>query len=564
MRRSACRTSACALAISLAAATARAEPGAGTLDDPTVVDALPYIVKGSTVMGPSDAIDSYSCDPALDESGPEHIYRFNLEAPARVTAWVEGDGGSVDIDVHLLDGPEVIGGVATQCATRANVIAEAEMSAGEHWVVVDSYAGDAQAGSYVLHLEAIGDAWIERPIANGVRWRARRFADVGGPQVVHLLSVDTLRPDVDVRAIGANGCQTVGAVGEAAGAIAGINGGFFGPNCAPVTLLKESGTLVATNGGARGSFGLTQELAPMVQIVGGGQDWPEAYEAHGGGPVLVVGAAAYQGSADWADQGYTSASFNGKNPRTFAGFDSAGVSLFATVDGRRSNATGMSLDELAAFAANADLALTEAVNLDGGGSTTMWIAGMTPNGVVNYPSDAAQEQATHPGSRPNSGGFFVFAPPYNHPPRFQTEPLTTAAAGTPYLYDVDAIDLDVDDVVSYALLDAPDGMIIDADSGVVSFDPTVDSPPSAEVVVEASDDRGAASEQAFTLLIAGGMGTGGEGGGSGAGGAGQGDDPGVPSDEASGCGCRTASSPASDAALLLLLVAAALRRRTRR
>ena len=67
----------------------------------------------------------------------------------------------------------VLGSTAQGCVARGNVITEAEMDAGEHYIVVDSYAGEAQAGAFVLHLEAIGDAWIDRPVAEGVRWRAR-------------------------------------------------------------------------------------------------------------------------------------------------------------------------------------------------------------------------------------------------------------------------------------------------------------------------------------------------------------------------------------------------------
>ncbi len=456
---------------------------------------------------------------------------------------MQGDDGSVDIDVHLLDTADVAGGVATACVARANVIAEAEMTAGEHFLVVDSFSGEAQAGPFVLHLEAIGDVWIERILAEGVTWRARRFGDMNGSQIVHELLVDTLLPEVEIRAIASSGCQTVGALGEAAGAVAGVNGGYFGSGCAPVSLLKASGSLLGTNGFDRGAFGLTTEMAPMVEVVASGQDWPAAHEAHGGGPTLVVAGVAYAGAAAWAVEGFTSGGFNGDNPRTFAGFDVDGVSHLGTVDGRRSNAAGMSLDELAAFVASADIGLSEAVNLDGGGSTTMWIAGATPNGVVNYPSDDQnQEVATHPGSRANSGGFFVFAPEYNHPPRFQTEPVTEAAAGSPYSYDADAIDLDPGDVISYALLQAPAGMTIDGVTGEVSFAPTTTSLPSATVTIEAADDRGAASDQTYTLSIEGGLGggggAGGMGGAEGGGGSGGATVGGLTGAEDSGCGCR--------------------------
>lgn len=562
-------------------AVAHAAPGAGTLADPIVVDALPYAARGTTVGAPS-AIDSYACAPTLDESGGEVVYAFTLAAPARVTAWVEGDGGAVDIDVHLLDTGALSGATASGCVARGNVIAEAELGAGTHYVVVDSYDGAAQSGPYVLRLSAIGDAWVERPLAEGVIWRARRFADLaGGPQVVHELVIDPLAPGVRIEAVMSSGCQTVGAMGAARGALAAINGGYFNVStCAPVSLLKSKGTLLAENGATRGAFGLSPAKAPMIAIVDAGADWPAAEEAHGGGPVLVEAQVAHAGSAEWAAQGFSSASFNGKNPRTFAAHDASGRVLFGTVDGRRSTAAGMSLDALAAFSVSAEIGATEAVNLDGGGSTTLWIAGATPNGVVNYPSDDPdQELATHPGSRGVSGGFFVFAAPFNHPPRFQTSPVTMAAVGTPYTYDVDAIDLDVDDSVTFTLLAGPPGMAIDAVSGVIELAPVVESPPEVTVTVRAADDRGAMTDQTYTLLIAGALGppdagaggaanggmggasTGGEGGAS----TGGGEGGGGPS-ETGGCGCRVAGGPghASGFVLIGLLAVGAIRGRRRR
>jgi hypothetical protein len=155
------RGSRLALTFAIAAwpSLAKAMPGAGTLSDPVRVDALPYAIKGDTSLSMSSEIDSYDCSPATDESGPEVVYRFELPAPARVTAWVLGDTATVDIDVQLLDDLDVSGGVATGCLNRNNRIAEADMSAGVHYVVIDSYQGAAQAGPYVLHLDAIGDAW---------------------------------------------------------------------------------------------------------------------------------------------------------------------------------------------------------------------------------------------------------------------------------------------------------------------------------------------------------------------------------------------------------------------
>lgn len=59
--------------------------------------------------------------------------------------------------------------------------------------------------------------------------------------------------------------------------------------------------------------------------------------------------------------------------------------LLITVDGRNKNAHGMSLHELTKIVQW--LRAIDAINLDGGGSTTLWIYNQPENGVVNYPTD---------------------------------------------------------------------------------------------------------------------------------------------------------------------------------
>jgi len=75
-----------------------------------------------------------------------------------------------------------------------------------------------------------------------------------------------------------------------------------------------------------------------------------------------------------------------RNPRTFAGVDAHGRTVLITVDGRSTEDLGLSLPETAAVARS--LGLVQAINLDGGGSTTM-----TRNGrVISHPSDATGER----------------------------------------------------------------------------------------------------------------------------------------------------------------------------
>ncbi len=79
-------------------------------------------------------------------------------------------------------------------------------------------------------------------------------------------------------------------------------------------------------------------------------------------------------------------SFAGKrHNRTAFGIKADGTLLLLTADGRTREAEGLSLDELALTMKW--LGCRDAVNLDGGGSTTMYVKDFPHNGIVNHPSD---------------------------------------------------------------------------------------------------------------------------------------------------------------------------------
>ena len=75
------------------------------------------------------------------------------------------------------------------------------------------------------------------------------------------------------------------------------------------------------------------------------------------------------------------------HPRTIVGFSRDSATLFLlTVDGRQEKSVGMTLVEAATMMKK--LGAWNAMNFDGGGSTTMVIGGE----VVNTPSDATGER----------------------------------------------------------------------------------------------------------------------------------------------------------------------------
>jgi exopolysaccharide biosynthesis protein len=71
--------------------------------------------------------------------------------------------------------------------------------------------------------------------------------------------------------------------------------------------------------------------------------------------------------------------------RSGAGIAAANHLILITVDGNTSGSAGMTIPEFAQLFKV--FGCVRAMNLDGGGSATMWIKGQPENGIVSHPSD---------------------------------------------------------------------------------------------------------------------------------------------------------------------------------
>jgi hypothetical protein len=107
--------------------------------------------------------------------------------------------------------------------------------------------------------------------------------------------------------------------------------------------------------------------------------WVGVMDSIGGMPLIVRDG---RNAADMC-----ASSFCRRNPRTAMGVTEDGTLLLVVVDGRKRSSVGMTLPELGRYLVG--LGALHAINLDGGGSSTMWIRG---SGVVNDPSDIGGER----------------------------------------------------------------------------------------------------------------------------------------------------------------------------
>jgi hypothetical protein len=112
----------------------------------------------------------------------------------------------------------------------------------------------------------------------------------------------------------------------------------------------------------------------------GSARWTGVMDSIGGMPLLVNNGQNVAKSC--------SSYFCSRNPRTGIGYTADGHILLVTVDGRAPGVSvGMTLIGFADYMKS--IGATYALNLDGGGSTTMWVDGQ---GVVNRPSDSSGER----------------------------------------------------------------------------------------------------------------------------------------------------------------------------
>ncbi|MBX3119842.1 MAG: phosphodiester glycosidase family protein [Fimbriimonadaceae bacterium] len=125
-----------------------------------------------------------------------------------------------------------------------------------------------------------------------------------------------------------------------------------------------------------------------------GFDWTKITNAVGGGPQLVRNKRP---KVDWDRQGFTAEFARKRHPRTAIGKTASGELWLVAIDGRQAMSDGATLDEAAAIMIR--LGCVEAINLDGGGSTTFNLLGLT----LNRPSDGTE--------RPVANGIVVFGEP---------------------------------------------------------------------------------------------------------------------------------------------------------
>lgn len=257
------------------------------------------------------------------------------------------DTGRARGAVALVDGPAGLDGLFDRVSARVAI----RYRTGRRWrrAPVDGVDTARGPGRIVLYTPASGTT---TDTVGGLEW--------------------TLRP-------GANGLRVASTpAGDAPRGNAAIPGdGYvvsFGGDTAPAALAGLSRAAVV-------------QVRESLRVQSGQRvsDWSRAATLVGGAGLLVRGGKPL---TDWAVERLSRGFETTMHPRTVIARDRAGSWWLITIDGRQpGRAIGMSFSLVQALLAR--LSVSDALNLDGGGSTTMVVGGR----VVNHPSDLVGPRA---------------------------------------------------------------------------------------------------------------------------------------------------------------------------
>lgn len=89
----------------------------------------------------------------------------------------------------------------------------------------------------------------------------------------------------------------------------------------------------------------------------------------------------------------------------------------------------------------------------------------------------------------------------NDIPSIQSRPIPIAMVETLYKYDVNAVDADETDKLTYSLVNYPVGMIIDPDSGIIKWEPTATQLGDHDITVKVVDDASDAGSDTQSFVV---------------------------------------------------------------
>ncbi|MBE8719848.1 hypothetical protein C4F40_03785 [Sphingobacterium sp. Ka21] len=225
--------------------------------------------------------------------------------------------------------------------------------------------------------------WNKTEIKKGIIWHQAHFQDLfESEQEINIIEVDLTKYIKKLKLAGiSSGKKLTSTFAQESKALIAINGGFFNvQNGGAVDFIKIDNKVINTtvkpSARANSYFAFDRKksyILDATQHPSAEKNYPNILLS---GPLLLLEGTRVELNAN---------PFNdNRHPRTAIAKKGNKLIIF-TVDGRNSQSHGLNLNELAYLFQW--YGCDHAMNLDGGGSTTMYIKGQPDHGVVNYPSD---------------------------------------------------------------------------------------------------------------------------------------------------------------------------------
>lgn len=237
--------------------------------------------------------------------------------------------------------------------------------------------------------------WKIIPIKKGVTWKQGHFEKLfGSQQEINLVEIDLKKHRKNIHlAADPKELKKTSEFATEAGALVAVNGGFFDmKNGGSWDYVKVDNHVVNTTKkktDRANAILLIDKKAIEIQ-----PDSAVNYEQSSKPNILLSGPLLIHRGQDAV---LANNPFNtNRHPRSAIAITRKNKLIFLVVDGRNSQAAGMNLSELTQTLRW--LGAKHAMNVDGGGSSTLYVKGATANGVVNHPSD--NKQFDHEGQRP--------------------------------------------------------------------------------------------------------------------------------------------------------------------
>ncbi len=167
---------------------------------------------------------------------------------------------------------------------------------------------------------------------------------------------------------------------------------LLSPDMTGVNVSDNQMVIAATGNRIKDVMTLRPGAQISIEVETSGPDASKSVHAVGGGPRLITGGKV---SLNVRPEAFENSFATTLHPRSAIGATANGDIWLVVVDGRQSMSRGTGLDELARVMLR--LGCTEAINLDGGGSSVLALGGMS----LNRPSDGGIPRAV-------ANGVFLF------------------------------------------------------------------------------------------------------------------------------------------------------------